>query len=69
MAAPVAYGSSQARGRIGPAAASLCHSHSNAGFQMHPQPTWQLAAISGILNPLSEAKDCTYIFMDTMSGS
>ena len=30
-AAPVAYGSSQARGQIGAAAASLYHSHSNAG--------------------------------------
>ena len=28
---PVAYGGSQARGRIGAAAASLCHSHSNMG--------------------------------------
>ena len=30
-AAPVAYGGSQARGPIGAAAASLCHSHSNVG--------------------------------------
>ena len=30
-AAPVAYGSSQARGRIGAAAAGLYHSHSNVG--------------------------------------
>ena len=30
-AAPVAYGSSQARGRIGAVAASLHHSHSNVG--------------------------------------
>jgi len=29
MAAPAAYGSSQARGQIGAAAAGLCHSHSN----------------------------------------
>ena len=30
-AIPMAYGGSQARGRIGAVAASLCHSHSNAG--------------------------------------
>ena len=34
-AAPVAYGSSQARARIGAAAASLCHSHSNTGSEPH----------------------------------
>ena len=32
-AEPVAYGSSQARGRIGAAAAGLDHSHSNMGFE------------------------------------
>ena len=31
-ASPAAYGSSQARGRIGAAAASLHHSHNNLGF-------------------------------------
>ena len=30
-AAPGSYGSSQARGEIGPASAGLCHSHSNVG--------------------------------------
>ena len=34
-AAPVAYGSSQARGQIGAAAASLHHSHSNEGSEPH----------------------------------
>lgn len=34
-ATPVAYGSSQARGRIGAAAAGLCHSHSNARSLTH----------------------------------
>ena len=34
-AAPVAYGSSQARGQIGVAAAGLCSSHSNAGSLTH----------------------------------
>ena len=34
-AVPRAYGSSQARGQIGPTAAGLHHSHSNAGFLTH----------------------------------
>ena len=38
-AAPKAYGSSQARSRIRDVAASLCHSHSNAGSEPHLQPT------------------------------
>ena len=37
--APVAYGNSQAWGRIGAAAASLCHSKSNTGSETHLQPT------------------------------
>ena len=48
MAAPVAYGNSQAR-RIGAAATSLRHSHSN----------------SRILNTLSEARDQTHFLMYT----
>ena len=39
-AAPVAYGNSQARGRIGAASSGLCHSHSNAGFEPHLQPVY-----------------------------
>ena len=35
MAAPAAYGSSQARGQIGTAAAGLYHSHGNTGSQVH----------------------------------
>ena len=35
-AIPMAYGGSQARGRIRDAAASLHHSHSNAGSEPHP---------------------------------
>ena len=34
-AAPMAYGSSQARGRIGAIAAGLHHSHSNTGSLTH----------------------------------
>ena len=43
-AAPAAYGSSQARGKIGAAAASLYHSHSNAGSKPSLQITPQLTA-------------------------
>ena len=42
---PVAYGSSQARGQTGVAAAGLHHSHSNAGSKLHLQPTPQLSAM------------------------
>ena len=41
-ATPAAYGSSQGRGRMGAAAASLHHSHSNARTKLHLQPTPQL---------------------------
>ena len=44
-AAPAAYGGSQARGRIRAAAASLCQSHSNKGFEPCLQPTPQLTAM------------------------
>ena len=44
-AAPVAYGRSQARGRIGAVAASLHHSHSHAGSKPRPQPTPQPTAM------------------------
>ena len=62
-AALVAYGSSQARGPIGAAAASLCHSHShsNAGSELCLQPIPQ----GWILNPLSEVRNRTHILMDT----
>ena len=42
LAAPVAYGSFQARGQIGAAAAGLGHSH--AGSEPNLQPTLQLVA-------------------------
>ena len=41
-AAPVAYGGSQTRGRIGATAAGLHHSHSNTGSEQSLQPTPQL---------------------------
>ena len=46
-AAPAAYGSSQARGRIEAAAASLCHSHINTRFEPYLRPTPQLLATPG----------------------
>ena len=58
-ATPMACRSSQARGRIRAVAASLHHSHSNAGW-----PTPQLMAMR-IFNPLGKARDQTHIFMDT----
>ena len=45
MATPMAYGSSQARGWIGAAAAGLCHSHSNARSEPRLQPMPKLAAM------------------------
>ena len=42
----VVYGSSQTRGQIGAATASLCHSHSNTGSKLHLLPTLQLEAMS-----------------------
>ena len=41
-AAPVAYGGSHAKGRIGAVAASLCQSHSNLGPELRLRPTPQL---------------------------
>ena len=43
-AAPAAYGSSEARGRIRAAAAGLHHSQGNTGSDSHLQPTPQLTA-------------------------
>ena len=43
-AAPVAYGGSQARGRIGAVATGLHQCHSNAGSKPRLRPTPQLTA-------------------------
>ena len=43
-AAPAACRSFEARGRMGATAASVHHSHSNAGFQLFLQPIPQLMA-------------------------
>ena len=45
MAAPAAYGSSQARGQIGAIAVGLHHSQSNKGSELHLQPTLQLVVM------------------------
>jgi len=54
----MAYGGSQAKGRIGATAASLCHSHSNADpsqiFDLHHS-----SRQCQILNLPSEARDLT----------
>ena len=44
MATPAAYRGSQARGRIGAAAAGLHHSYKNAGSEPHQGPTLKLVA-------------------------
>ena len=44
-AAPVAYGGSQARGRVGATVAGLGHSHSHARSKPHLQPPPQLMAM------------------------
>ena len=44
-ATPVAYGGSQARGRIRAVAAGLCKSHSNVESEPRLQPTPQLTAM------------------------
>ena len=43
-AVPVAYGGSQARGRIGAVDAGLHQSHSNSGSKLRLQPTPQFMA-------------------------
>ena len=58
-AAPEAYGSFQARDRIGTVVAGLHHSHSNTRSELRLSPTPQL-----ILNPLSKARDQTWVLMD-----
>ena len=61
--APMAYGSSQARGQIRAVADSLHHSHSNAGSKgvcdVH-NSSWQCR----ILNLLSKARDQNCVLMD-----
>ena len=60
----MACGSSQVRGQIGAAGASLCHSHRTTGFQPHLWPPPQLTAMPDPY-PLTKARDQTHILMDT----
>ena len=72
MATPVVYGSSQARGQLRTADASLCHSHSNTRFKLDPRLIFDLhhsLQLRWILNPLSKTRDGTRILMDMTSGS
>ena len=64
LAAPGAYGGSQARSWIGATAAGLHHSHSNIRSEPPLQPTPQLMAMLDP-NSLSEARDQTHVLMDT----
>ena len=62
-AAPVAYGSSQARARIGAIVASLRHGRCNEGSKLCLQPHHSSLQCC-ILNPLSRAMDWTRVLMD-----
>ena len=65
MTTPGAYGSSQAMGQIGAAAATYTTVTATSDLShICACPLWQCQ----ILNPLSEAKDRTCVFMETMSG-
>ena len=58
-AIPAAYGSSQARGRIGVVAAAIVMQDPSHVFDLY-HSSWQ----HQILNPLREARFQTYILMD-----
>ena len=66
-AIPIAYGSSQARGQIRAAAASLNHSQSNSGLEpgLQSTPLWQCQ----ILNPLIKVRDRTCVRFITAKPS
>ena len=63
--APMAHGTSQARGQIRAIIAGLCHSYSNNGSKLHLQPTPQSSRQHWILHPLRKARDQTRVLMDT----
>ena len=68
MVAPMAYGSSQARGRVGDAA----EAYTIATAMPDPSHFCELCFSlrqHHILNPLGEARDRTHILMKTTSGS
>ena len=59
----VAYGGSQARGRIWAIAAGLYHRHSNAGSEPSLQPTPQLRATPNP-SPTERRQNWSYVLMD-----
>ena len=63
-ATPVAYGGSQARGRIGATAAGLHHSHSYSQIWATSVTYITAQGNARILNPLSEARDRTCNLMN-----
>ena len=67
-AAPVAYGSSQARGRIGAAAAGLCHSHSKTGSKPH-LPSMLSLWQCWILNPYPHRHNVRFFFFTKLPCS
>ena len=68
MATAAAYGSFQARGRIGAEAAGLRHSHSNARSELHLQPMLQLAATLAPY-PTEWGQGSNHMLVDTISDS
>ena len=64
-AAPVTYGSSQARGGIRAAAAGLHHSPTATRDPSHICKLYHSSWQCQIFNPLSEARDWTWVFMNT----
>ena len=63
--APVAYGSSQARGQIGAAAAHQRHSHSNEGSKLHLWSTYTTYGNNESLTHWASPRDWTCVLMDT----
>ena len=64
-AEPAAHGSSPARGRIDTAAASLCHSHSNARSEPHLPRASQPTATLDLLTQWARPWDRTHVRVDT----
>ena len=60
----MAYGGSQAGGRMGAVSAGLSQSHSNLGDPSHAHDLHHSSQQHQILNPLSEARDWTWVLMD-----
>ena len=64
-ATPMAHRSSQSRGESGVAPAGLCHSHSNAGSELHLGPTPQLTQPRIPSVAVSKDRDRIHLLMDT----